>query len=245
MTTPQTISKSSIMRLIRDVKDIISTPLTEHGIHYKHSDEDVLKGQALIIGPKETPYENGFYLFDITYPNDYPHRPPLVTFRTNDGKTRMNPNLYKCGKVCVSILNTWKGDAWTGCQTISTMLLALVSLLNSNPLLNEPGVPETSPDCLVYRQIVAYKNVEIAMKMVLESKTIRNHFSSFVETMENVFIESFSNTVVALKKASNEVENDTLTTHVYRLNLTPNYNSLIKDLTNLYNKISNKITKLK
>jgi ubiquitin-protein ligase len=66
---------------------------------------------------------------------------------TNDGSTRYNPNLYKCGKVCVSILNTWSGDKWSACQTINSILLTLCSLLNNMPFLNEPGTQFGSRDC--------------------------------------------------------------------------------------------------
>ena len=90
------IKKETISRLIKDVKEIIKNPLESHGIYYKHDDEDLLKGKALIIGPQGTPYENGFYLFEIIYPSNYPYSPPKIIYKTNDGLTRFNPNLYKC-----------------------------------------------------------------------------------------------------------------------------------------------------
>ena len=49
------ISKETISRLIKDVKEIIKNPLESHGIYYKHDEEDLLKGKALIIGPQGTP----------------------------------------------------------------------------------------------------------------------------------------------------------------------------------------------
>ena len=66
------ISKESIKRLIKDVKQLKSEPLHDQGIFYKHDEDDILKGHALIIGPKETPYQNGFYFFDINNFNDHP-----------------------------------------------------------------------------------------------------------------------------------------------------------------------------
>ena len=104
------ISKETIKRLAKDVKDIYKNPLEEHGIYYIHDEDDILKGQALIIGPKNTPYSYGNYLFTFKYPSNYPFSPPIVTYYTNDGLTRFNPNLYKNGKVCISILNTWKSS---------------------------------------------------------------------------------------------------------------------------------------
>ena len=77
------ISKETISRLLRDVKNIIKNPLTDNGIHYIHDEVDMLKGYALIIGPSDTPYFAGNYLFELQYPTDYPHSPPVVTYHTN------------------------------------------------------------------------------------------------------------------------------------------------------------------
>ena len=140
------ISKDTIQRLLRDVRDIIKNPLNDNGIYYVHDDEDMLKGYALIIGPSETPYFGGNYFFEFKYPMDYPHSPPQVTYCTNSENIRFNPNLYTTGKVCISLLNTWRGEQWTSCQTISTVLLNLCTLLNNDPILNEPGIYNTHGD---------------------------------------------------------------------------------------------------
>ena len=54
--------------------------------------------RALILGPDETPYANGCFVFDIQLPSNYPHVAPNVHF-ANHGRQRFNPNLYNCGKV--------------------------------------------------------------------------------------------------------------------------------------------------
>ena len=231
------ISKHAVKRLIKDIKSLKYEPLTEHGIYYQHSEDDILKGQAMIIGPIDTPYEHGFYLFDIMYPPDYPHKPPVVKFCTNDGVTRMHPNLYKCGKVCVSILNTWRGDAWTGCQTISTVLLTLVSLLNSEPLLNEPGITSEHHDFNTYNNIIKYKNVETAIHMVLTSKHIQKHYSCFVPIMNSYFIDKYENILSATVNAQKHIPTH-MTTSIYRMNITTYYDDLITKLETLYNKLA-------
>ncbi len=68
----------------------------------RNKEEKVDCWTALIIGPEDTPYQRGFYIFsvevDLAF---YPHRPPKVKMlsQTSDGRTRMNPNLYTNGKV--------------------------------------------------------------------------------------------------------------------------------------------------
>ena len=90
------ISKETIKRLSRDVKDILMNPLDLHNnnIYYKHDEEDILKGYALIVGPKDTIYFGGYYFFEFKFPGNYPHEPPTLKYRTNDGVTRFHPNLY-------------------------------------------------------------------------------------------------------------------------------------------------------
>ena len=80
------------------------------------------------------------FFFKFRYPDDYPYSPPHVEFLTNNDKVRFNPNLYRNGKVCISILNTWTGPQWSSCQNISSVLLTLVTLFHNKPLLNEPGL---------------------------------------------------------------------------------------------------------
>ncbi|KAL0043350.1 hypothetical protein WJX79_002441 [Trebouxia sp. C0005] len=98
--------------------------------------------RALIIGPADSPYANGCFLFDIFLPANYPNAPPSVHFlTTGGGRIRFNPNLYECGKVCLSLLGTWSGPSWD--PTHSTLLQVLISIqsmiLVDDPYFNEPG----------------------------------------------------------------------------------------------------------
>jgi ubiquitin-conjugating enzyme E2 Z len=165
------VKKDALRRIISDIKELMKNPLTTHGIYYEHDETDMLKGRALIIGPADTPYADGFYFFTFQFPTNYPHAPPKVEFCTSDGVTRFNPNLYRTGKVCLSILNTWKGEPWSGCQTISSVLLALCTILNDEPLLNEPGITKTHRDYDAYNEIIRYKNIEVAILGMLRSVT--------------------------------------------------------------------------
>tara|TARA_B110000967_G_scaffold184806_1_gene204566 strand:- start:3685 stop:4419 length:735 start_codon:yes stop_codon:yes gene_type:complete len=161
------ITKEVIKRLIFDVKDLLKFPLDNEGIYYKHDEEDILKGYALIIGPKDSLYSGGYYLFTFSFPSNYPHSPPKVSFCTNDGATRFHPNMYKCGKVCLSVLNTWKGEQWTSCQSIRSVLLTLLSVLDNEPLLHEPGLTKYHADYNHYNDIIMYKNLEFATYSIL------------------------------------------------------------------------------
>ena len=60
-----TISRATAKRLIKDIKELKKEPLT--GIYYVHDEQDILKGQAMIIGPEDTPYDGGYYLFKFSF----------------------------------------------------------------------------------------------------------------------------------------------------------------------------------
>ncbi|KAF5960213.1 hypothetical protein HYC85_001422 [Camellia sinensis] len=98
--------------------------------------------RAVIVGAEGTPYHDGLFFFDVLFPSGYPNVPPHVHYHS--GGLRINPNLYNCGKVCLSLLNTWSGhqsEKWI--PGVSTMLQVLVSIqaliLNEKPYFNEPG----------------------------------------------------------------------------------------------------------
>ena len=130
------MSNKVLKRIKNDIKIIKESVLHENGIYVSFDDENLFKAKALIIGPyiKDSPYQGGFYLFDISFPNNYPLNPPKVKFMTLNNSVRFNPNLYKCGKVCLSILNTWSGPGWTSSQNLMSVLLSLQSLLHEYPI---------------------------------------------------------------------------------------------------------------
>ena len=235
------ISKETITRLLHDVKQIIKNPLADNGIYYLHDDEDMLKGYALIIGPSDTPYFAGNYLFELNYPTDYPHSPPTVIYHTNSDGIRFNPNLYSNGKVCISILNTWRGEQWTSCQNISTLLLTLCTLLCENPLLNEPGITQTHYDFINYTKIIEYKNIDVAILKVMNKNTsIYNPmFEMFYSVIKENFLKNSSNIITYLEKKVVETgDPEKITTTLYSMIVTIDYKKLLKDFNDTSKRIN-------
>ena len=228
------IQKETIQRLLKDVRHIIKNPLTEQGIYYIHDDSDIMKGYAMIVGPSDTPYFGGFYFFEFTYPYDYPHTPPNVKYCTNGNGIRFNPNLYVCGKVCISLLNTWRGDQWTSCQTISTVLLTLCTLLCDSPLLNEPGVTKTHRDMENYTDIIEFSNLNIAVCDIVTKKNgiYQPFFDNFYPFIKENFNKNYDKLMELAKKRLSEkfIENKVLTTGFYNMNVIIDYKYIIRKL---------------
>jgi ubiquitin-conjugating enzyme E2 Z len=223
----RTITKETINRLLKDVRNIMKNPLTDNGIYYVHDDEDILKGYAMIVGQSDTPYFGGFYLFKFQYGWDYPYSPPVVTYHTNDGVIRFNPNLYVNGKVCVSILNTWRGEQWTSCQTISTILLTLSTLLCKNPIVNEPGIFVNSSDCNPYTDIIQYSNIKIAICDMIQQKpgVFPNEFRMFAPFMKENFLKNYD-AILEFLNGKRGTPVYTQRTRIYSMNISINYDMI-------------------
>jgi len=143
------------------------------GIYLWIDKENIYQQYALIIGPPNTPYFGGYFFFDIKFPNNYPEKPPEIKMLTINNKVRFNPNLYQCGKVCLSILGTWAGPNWKPIMNIRLVLTSIVSLMGEYPIQNEPGFENVKPDhisSIEYNLYLIYHTYSIAIIDVLEDK---------------------------------------------------------------------------
>lgn len=107
-------------------------------IFLKPVDDKLNHLQAMIIGPEDTVFVGNFFVFDIYPPNDYPFTCPKVIYSPPRNE-RLHPNLYGCGKVCLSILGTWAGEPWSPLITLEKLLMTISALLDNNPLQHEPS----------------------------------------------------------------------------------------------------------
>jgi ubiquitin-conjugating enzyme E2 D/E len=119
-------------RISRELKELEKDPPISCSAGPKNA-TDMFKWQAEIYGPTETPYQGGTFLMDITFPPDYPFKPPKVQFRTKV----YHPNINTQGGICLDILK----DQWSPALTISKVLLSICSLLTDpnpdDPLMSD------------------------------------------------------------------------------------------------------------
>lgn len=183
------MSNRTIKRILKEkikyYKDIDT--INKEGIYLNFNDDNMMKAQALIIGPEDTPYEHGFYLFDFTFPKQYPHKPPKCLFLTTDGRTRMNPNLYENGYTCLSLLGTWGGPGWTSCQSLYSVCMSLRGLvLNKNPIQNEPSWEnETGKKSKTYIRLLNYENLRVAVLKII------NNIPKHCECFKDIIIKKY------------------------------------------------------
>jgi len=164
----------------------------------------MLVGYALVMGPADTIYNYGYYFFKFNFTKEYPFKPPVLEYLTNENDIRFHPNLYRNGKVCLSLLNTWSGEQWTSCQTIRTILLTLVTLFHNKPLLNEPGITEKYKYFNEYNDIIEFSNYNTAINSILHKKILPNMYKKF----EEIILENYkANKEDILKKIEDKKNN--------------------------------------
>tara|TARA_B100000963_G_C22638067_1_gene678680 strand:+ start:6601 stop:7311 length:711 start_codon:yes stop_codon:yes gene_type:complete len=232
--TDTIISKDCIKRILKDLSNLDSKLLEQNNIYYSHDEDNILKGYIMIIGPKDTLYENGYYFFHINFTTSYPFKPPKVIFKTCDGVTRFHPNLYRNGKVCLSILNTWRGESWSACQTLSTILMTLVTLFTNEPFLNEPGIKNTHHQYENYHNIIHYKNIYHSILHYIDPINLPINYEIFYP----IICENFKkNKKRILEICENKMKTNKINS-VYHVNLYNMVSSI--NYTELHNKISDK-----
>lgn len=133
------MSTATNKRVVADIVELQKPIYSDGGIFYDANEANTLQGFALLFGPMGTPYEDCPMLYEVTVPTTFPFDPPEVLFRTYDGRTRFHPNMYVGGKCCLSILHTWQGPRWASTMRLSTVLVTLQSLMDTDPLRHEPG----------------------------------------------------------------------------------------------------------
>jgi ubiquitin-activating enzyme E1 len=165
------------IRLAQEFADLPrSLPIESTNSIYVRVDKDNMDFmKVLIMGSEGTPYSNGAFQFDVFFDSQYPNLPPKVTIMTTgNGTTRFNPNLYSNGKVCLSLLGTWRGQSTENWDPkISTLLQVLISIqgiiMSDLVYFNEPscesemGTPQGEAKNEAYSNIVRYSNIKWAM----------------------------------------------------------------------------------
>tara|TARA_B110000902_G_scaffold34754_1_gene36914 strand:+ start:142 stop:834 length:693 start_codon:yes stop_codon:yes gene_type:complete len=191
--------KSALKRIMNiDMKRVLSSELNSNGIFIEFDETNILKAKALIIGPKDTIYDNAYLFFTIEFPKNYPFSPPILTYKSQN-KVRIHPNIYVNGKVCLSILGTWSGPSWTHTMDITTVLLTIQSLLDNNPLANEPGYEKISGNNLIYENY----------NKIIRYNTINSLIVDRINT-EFIDFDIFKNTMIEYFKKNNLYINDTI-----------------------------------
>jgi len=114
-------SRKRILSELEDIKKNSSDYYTADTIS-----GDIYKWRASIKGPNDSPYEGGTFYLYVEFPENYPFKPPKISFITKIYHCNVDNN----GGICLDILK----EQWSPALTISKLLLSISSLLDDpNP----------------------------------------------------------------------------------------------------------------
>ena len=185
-----------ITRIKDELNDLFKNNLDDNKIFYDLDNDNIDILKVMMIGTKDTPYENGFFFFTIRYPENYPAVPMIVWYYTTHSKMRFNPNLYNNGKICLSIINTWGSQFnWTPEMNTRSVLLSIQSMvLTESPLSNEPGLKLTEKTIANYNNVLYYCvfNIGILQNLKQEKTSYLENRSSNVVVSFDCFREQIN-----------------------------------------------------
>ena len=117
------MSTQAYKRLNKEYKQIQANP--PPFIIARPSESNILDCHYVITGPPRTPYEDGQYHGRITFPNDYPFKPPRIKMCTPSGRFEINQRL------CLS-MSDFHEESWNPSWSVATILTGLLSFMTSD-----------------------------------------------------------------------------------------------------------------
>ncbi|XP_035920058.1 ubiquitin-conjugating enzyme E2 L3 isoform X2 [Anopheles stephensi] len=76
-----------------------------------------------LIVPDNVPYNKGAFRIEITFPAEYPFKPPKISFKTKI----YHPNIDEKGQVCLPIISA---ENWKPATKTDQVIQALIELVN-------------------------------------------------------------------------------------------------------------------
>eukprot|EP00808_Paulinella_micropora_P022097 g17983.t1 len=172
--------------LKNQLRDLTKNPVD--GFSVGLEDDDIYKWRVMMEGPENTPFEGGYFPARLSFPKEYPNKPPVMVFLTPGF---FHPNVYKDGKVCISILHEAKEDKfnkqelmeekWRPILGVEAVLVSVLSMLG-DPNLDSPA------------------NVDAAVMLKKDPKAYRKEILKLVRKSQDREVKSASLGMVCAKR---------------------------------------------
>ncbi|KAI7744048.1 hypothetical protein M8C21_013617 [Ambrosia artemisiifolia] len=153
---PKTVDTQSVLkRLQSELMDLMMSG--ETAVSAFPEEDNIFFWKGTISGSKDTVFEGTEYKLSLSFPNDYPFKPPKVKFET----ACFHPNVDVFGNICLDILQ----DKWSAAYDVRSILISIQSLLgepNTSSPLNTQAAALWSDQEGEYRKMVKklYKPIE-------------------------------------------------------------------------------------
>jgi ubiquitin-conjugating enzyme E2 G1 len=149
----------AIKRLQSEYKQYLKDPSCHYTI--LPNGNNFLEWDILLFGPSDTIFEGGIFKCKIEFTNQYPNKPPVLTFIT----PLYHPNIFPNGGVCMSILHEGVdvygyehvSERWNPSHSVDSILMSMLLVL-TEPNFDSPANIDASKlwrsDFMEYKKII-------------------------------------------------------------------------------------------
>ncbi|PWY90825.1 ubiquitin-protein ligase [Aspergillus heteromorphus CBS 117.55] len=158
----------------------------EPWVNIEINEENILTWTiGLIVLNPDSLYYGGYFKAVMKFPSNYPYSPPEFQFL----RPLYHPNIYKDGRLCISILHAPGEDAmsgelaserWSPAQRVESVLISIISLLDDAEISSPANVDASvmlRKDFDRYKEIVR-QNVEESKADIPEGFVMPTHEST-------------------------------------------------------------------
>ncbi|KAG8906253.1 hypothetical protein FRB99_007315 [Tulasnella sp. 403] len=94
---------TAVRRIGKELNDLNSRPVS--GITVTAKEDNMMVWHGNVKGPVDSPYKGGTFHFTVTFPDNFPFKPPAVVFSTKI----YHPGFNEEGHICLAMLrDEWK-----------------------------------------------------------------------------------------------------------------------------------------
>lgn len=87
--------------------------------------KNLLEWRFVIEGPPDSPFDGGFFQGKLTFPPQYPSKPPSIIMITPSGRFKVNT------KICLS-MSDFHPETWSPMWGVSSVLIGLLSFMTAD-----------------------------------------------------------------------------------------------------------------
>jgi ubiquitin-protein ligase len=149
----------ALLRLRNEYKEYLKEPNCMYSL--EPNSNNFFEWNILLFGPSNTMFEGGIFKCNLLFTKEYPNKAPIFKFITQFP----HPNIYKDGKICISILHNGEdefeyediSERWNPSHSVNSIILSIISLL-IEPNLNSPADLDASllwkTDMKKYKELI-------------------------------------------------------------------------------------------
>lgn len=155
--------KACVKRLQKEFRALCKEPVPH--IFARPSPNNILEWYYVLEGSEGTPFSGGYYYGRITFPSEYPFKPPSISMTTPNGRFATDT------KICLS-MSDFHPESWNPMWSVSSILTGLLSfMMDKSPTTGSVSTSVEEKQCLA----------KASLAFNCKNPTFRKLFPEYVE----------------------------------------------------------------